>query len=658
MSALATIALGLHALFPATTQEVHERATKLKVESSAAFDEILAVPDGARTFANTIQAYDDLCRLCSTVENPIGLLKKVAPGADMRHACEEAQRDLAAFSVDTFTRPEIYHAFEAYQSGAMRSDELSIEQAHFVVSVIDNFKKSGFALPEAELEQVKALSKQLADLSISYYSNIAEDDRRLEVPKAQLVGVNTAWLEAQEVDESGNCLLRGNSSSYGAVMWHCNDASVRAQMYRFYYNRAYPSNISVLEQVAQKRHELARLLGYMSAAERDLSGTMIGTPERAHDFIAQLQEQLRPHVRAELSQLCGDLPASVELDEHGKLHPWDVSYAQDHYNRNHYDYNAGEISSYFPTESTLKGLLLVYEDFFDVRFESAETSGFWSDDIELIAVHDKSSDKLLGHIFMDLYTRPGKYTHVCHEGIISGLSSNDEPTVGCVIANFSKPTESKPAFLSQWNVRMFFHEFGHALHHLFGRTQMHCFTGTKTTRDFVEAPSQMFELWLEDREILKRISCHYKTLEPLPDELLGKILAKPTSAHYYNGQCNYALYSLNCYGQHSPDVLGLWQSIWGNNPHVGCDESSHEQATFGHLMGYGAGYYGYLWSNVIAHDCFTKVKEGGLLNPEMGRELRDKVLSKGGSVDPNTLVESFLGREVHQDAFLEGLGLA
>lgn len=230
-----------------------------------------------------------------------------------------------------------------------------------------------------------------------------------------------------------------------------------------------------------------------------------------------------------------------------------------------------------------------------------------------------------------------------------------------MIANFPKSTATKPSLLKRGDVQTFFHEFGHALHALLGRTHTASLAGTNVKRDFVEMPSQMLEEWLTDASILKELSCHYVTGKQLPDELIERILSLKhfDSGSFVQRQLMLSLLALELYkdGEHK-DIYALYKELFNRTRHfVAYEPEDHMYASFGHLTGYGAKYYGYMWSKVFALDMFDEIKKQGLLNPVIGKKYVTEVLAKGGSQDPDEMLKNFLGREPNQKAFLRDLGL-
>jgi thimet oligopeptidase len=293
----------------------------------------------------------------------------------------------------------------------------------------------------------------------------------------------------------------------------------------------------------------------------------------------------------------------------------------------------------------------------------------WHEEVQLIEIRDKETRTLRGYVFLDLYPREHQYEHFCHSDVVSPtqlLDANGKvtmaPAVACIIANFPRGQGDRPALLKHHDVGTFFHEFGHAMHHVLGSTELVAFSGTSVKLDFVEVPSQLFEEWAFDKEVLKTLSCHYHTGKSLPDDLVDRIIAlkKFDSGWFVTRQCMLSLLSLEIYkpGAHK-DIDAIRQQLAQEMMPMVCnDPDIHMQTSFGHLIGYGARYYSYMWSKVYAMDLFDAVKTQGLVNPETGKRLVDTVLAKGGSVDPEVLLKKCLGREPRTDAFFAYLGIA
>jgi Zn-dependent oligopeptidase len=327
------------------------------------------------------------------------------------------------------------------------------------------------------------------------------------------------------------------------------------------------------------------------------------------------------------------------------------------------------VAKYFPLEAVLEGLFDTMQTIFGVRFEAVEPANAWHPDVKLFSIFDRAADTAqtappepVAHFFMDLFPRPNKFGHAAAFTLVSGRQLADgsyQRPVSAIVANFTKPSATQPSLLRHTEAVTLFHEFGHILHQTLTSTRCLRFSGTRTERDFVEAPSQMLEHWVWRPEVLAGFSRHVDTGEPLPPDLLDAMLAAKnldsgifTTRQLYFAELDLAYHAAG----ERKDTTALAQelhTISGFEAPV----DTYWQAGFGHLFGYDAGYYGYKWSEVFADDMFTRFEAAGPLNPELGVEYRRQVLERGGAVDGDVLVREFLGREPNSDAFLKNLGL-
>ena len=357
------------------------------------------------------------------------------------------------------------------------------------------------------------------------------------------------------------------------------------------------------------------------------------------------------------------LPESVTLTADGKIKPWDLGFIKSEYKKNKYAIDERKIAEYFPMKQTVDQLLDIYHQFLGVDFEVVNGHDFWHEDVQLVAVKNRQGNQI-GYLLLDLYPRPGKYSHAAHVTIYPALDKDDERkiAVSLVMANFPKPTPDKPALLQRNDVNTFFHEFGHAMHAMLGATSLASFSGTSVKRDFVEMPSQMLEEWLQDKDMLKKVSHHYQTGESLPDDIIDTLieLKNLTTGLFVQRQGFLANLALAYFKEGAiKDPYAIEKKLYETlTQGVAFDSEYRMYTAFGHLTGYAAKYYGYLWSKVFALDLFDTIKQHGLLDGAIGQRYVNAVLAKGGSQDPNELLVAFLGREPNDTAFLKDLGLS
>ncbi|MFA6527548.1 MAG: M3 family metallopeptidase [Candidatus Babeliales bacterium] len=654
-------------LFPKTVEQVqdYKRCAIEKANSDLAI--IKHLPADQRSYANTVAAFDTAQDQFGMVAGVIRTLEMVSPDETLRTACHAAVLELSTFTVDAFVNKDLYRAFKEYVDGARAHETLSDEQAYLLDEAMHDFKRGGFALPDDQFEKVKTLNKKLGELELTFETNIANDKGFITVGREGLADLSDEFIGQLERD-GDTYKVTCDYPVYNEVMNHCSVEATRKALYQAFNNRAHPVNKPVLEAIVAERDGLAHVLGFKSYAALGLDGLMAHTPERARTFITQLAQQARAKANKEYQTFAIQLPEGVTLVD-GKFKPWDILFVKTVYKKKHFAIDDRQVAQYFEVDATLKAIFNIYQHFLGLKFFMTKPAWAWHDDVRLIEAYDAAGTTLRGYILLDLYPRPSKYSHACWAPCIPArkLRKDDgtyayTPVVGIMIANFPKATPTKPALLKHSDVETFFHEFGHAMHSVLGATESAGASGCSVKRDFVEAPSQMFEEWMFDPAVLRSISCHYQTHTPLPDELIKKIIAlkKFDSGSSVVRQCVFSLLSLDIFGQGGcPNIQHLMHKLHTTYlPMIMYDETNHIASSFGHLAGYGAAYYSYMWSKVYALDLFYTVKERGFNDPTVGKALVDCILSRGGGVDPDLLLKDFLGRAPNQKAFIADLGIA
>ncbi len=654
-------------LFDISAQEIATNTKKWIADAQKSVEHIIAIPDENRMYENTMQALDHLVSLSDMI---IGMnlfegLELLSPIDDIRHAAHEASLQIQAFYVEAIgNNKALYKAIKSYADLHAKNENLTDEQQYFVKETIEDFERAGLGLPDEQLAQIKELNKKIQKLSAEFEKNIASDNRTVAVTQNELTGLTDEFITNLSKDEDGNYILGIDYPTYFYVMQNCTNSETRKKLWQAFNNRAYPVNDSILKELLALRDQKAKLLGYNSFAQLNLADQMVKTDVRADKFLHNLIAKIDEKVNQEFTLITTDLPEGISLTNKGKLRLWDSAFTINYYKKNTLQINEEEIKEYFPMEHTIDQLLAIYQQFLNVHFEQVPVSGLWHEEVKALQVYDKEKTELLGTLFLDLHPRDNKYSHACHTTIIPTVTLSDEtivPDVSIVIANFPKSTQKKPSLLRRDDVSTFFHEFGHAMHAILGRTRVASFSGTSTKTDFVELPSQMLEEWLWDTEILKMVSKHYKTGESLPDELIEKIQKNKTllTGNWMQQQSFLSLLCLAYYADgEDKDMFGIMKKLFEQyRPHMQFDDNNHFYASYGHLPSYAARYYGYLWSKVFALDVFAQIKPHGLLNGEIGAKYVDAILSRGGSKDPNELLVEFLGREPNSKAFFEDMGL-
>ncbi len=652
-------------LFPNNSRQVEQQTKAYIRAAKKRIKQIKDVPDDERTFANTAKALDNVAALSDLAifSHSVQLLELLSPEEPIRDAAHEAMLKIEAALIDMFGDKKLYKGFKAYAQGNAQSEDLTPEQRYYLEKTLKRFQRNGLELPDEEFKRVKELKKELAALELDFERNIATDNRTITVQQEELAGLSDDFIAALKQTDEGDYILGVDYPTYFTVMQQAASSDTRKKLYHAFNNRGHPVNEALLKQIIAKRDQLAHMLGFASYAHFDLDDQMVQNPERALAFLDNLSKRADVKEAQEFKELIAELPEGVSLTKDGKLEPWDYGYARDQFKKNRYDIDEEKISEYFPVEETIAGLLSIYESFLSIRFEEVPIHGLWSNDVRLLKVFNKNSDQLLGFILLDLYPRANKYSHAAHATVVPAtFDKHGKPNVevSVIMANFPKALGDKPPLFKRNDVSTFFHEFGHAMHALLGRTQMASFSGTSVKTDFVEMPSQMLEEWLWDKEVLQIVSGHYQTGESFSDDLIDRILAIKhiSTGSFVQRQDMLSMIALNYFleGQ-DKDVKQINKELQQEMiKNVAYAPDAHFFSSFGHLSGYGAKYYGYLWSRVFCLDLFYEIKKHGLLDPEIGQKYIKEIIGRGGSTDPNELLRNFLGREPNDEAFFKDMG--
>ncbi len=641
--------------FSAMTPEQVTRACEDAIAAcDAGVDAIVATPDGERTFANTLGALEAATDGVGQASGQYAFMAYVASDDALREAGRAAEERIDKYLVGLSFREDLYAAIKAY---AARGEAPGEEEARLLEFELRDYRRNGFELPEAERARVRELSDELVSLGVEFQKNIAEWDDGIVVAREDLAGLPDAFIDSlgtEEVEGETRYRVSLDYPEFFPFMGKARSSELRRALFAKEQVKGGDANVAVLERALAARREAADLLGYDSWASYAHEVCMSKERERVRDFLADLRERLAAKVGA-------DVALMAEVNG-GPVNIWDWRYCHDQLLQTRYAVDDFEVAQYFPLDACLEGLFDVCQRLLGVRFEARPDAPVWHEDVQAFDVYEADGDEAFARFYMDLFPRPNTFGHAAAFTLRGGRRLADgsyQKPVSAIVANFTKPSADAPSLLRHSEVETLFHEFGHILHQTLTRTEYGRFSGTRTERDFVEAPSQMLEHWVWDREVLGSFTRHYETGEPLPDSLLDSMLAAKTLSsgimtvrQLYFAHLDQAYHAPGFDGDTTAATEALHEIT--SFPYT---PGTHFQSGWGHLFGYDARYYGYLWSHVFGDDMFTRFEAAGLLDPELGAEYRRTVLERGGSVDGDQLVRDFLGREPNSDAFLRGLGL-
>jgi len=646
----------LGSIIPSSAEALATLIKKAEYAAHIEIAQIITIPDAQRTYENTIAAFDHLVALSdlALMGNMAAILEYLSSHDALREAAHAGSIEIRTFFVEQVMHNEtLFNSLKAYVNGNGAQAPLTDEQRYFISETMHDFERAGMLLPAEKRAELLALDKELTQLCADFDKHIAEEKRTITVPREGLAGLDDQFIAALKKTETGDYLLGVDYPTYFKVMRHCAVEDTRKQLAQLFENRAYPENKTILEAILAKRDARAKLVGFDSYAAYDLANQMAKNPTTIEQFLHKLLMRTIEKEEQELVRIVGPDILTTPLK------PWNLAYLKEQYKQKTYAVDENKIREYFPVEKTIQGLIAIYEQFFGLRFVRVAAPNLWSNELYALEVYNQKTNDLIGIFILDLYPRPNKFSHAAHITLIPAITGT-QPEISVIMANFPRATADMPALLTRDDVSTFFHEFGHAIHALLGRTKTASFSGTGVKHDFVEMPSQMLEEWLWNAEILRAVSSHYKTGDPMPDELIANIiqLKQYDAAIQVRTQARYALLSLRLHQETHPDLDAVLHSIYNTYaPHIAFDSENHFYASFGHLTDYGAKYYGYLWSKVFALDLFNEIQKTGLLHTATGRRYAEVMLVPGGSKPPHLLLQSFLGREPRIDSFIKDLGL-
>lgn len=619
-------------------------------KAKEALDMMLAVK-GERTIDNTLKPYDEILVHLDAVGNQSSLMENTHPDEQMRKTAEQFSQKAAAFGAELSLNRSVYDALVA-----MDVSKADAKTKYYVQKTLRDFRLAGVDKDDETRKKIKSLRDELVLIGQEFARNIREDVRTVKVTDVnELDGLPQDYIDRHKPDSSGVITLTINYPDAVPVFTYAKSEALRKRMYMEYNNRAYPKNIEVLDKLIAKRDKLAKMLGFPNWAACVTADKMVGSEKNAAEFIEKIAVASKIKSEIDYKQLLArkqkDIPNATEVN------PWESGYYSELLRKSEYDFDGQKVRPYLPYDKVKDGVLATTGKLFGVEFKRNTTAPVWHESVECYEMFD--SGKLAGRFYLDMHPRENKYNHAAQFGIRNGVAGKQIPEAA-LICNFPGGEQNDPGLMEHGDVETFFHEFGHLLHSLFaGRQPWMGIAGISTEWDFVEAPSQLLEEWAWDASVLQTFAKHYQTNEPIPTELVRQM---KRAEEFGKGlqvrqQMFYAKLSLSCYDRdpnevNTDELIKTLRERYTPYRHL---DGTHFQTSFGHLDGYSAIYYTYMWSLVIAKDLFTKFDEKNMMAATVARKYRDMILAQGGSRPAGTMVKEFLGRDFNFDGWKKWL---
>jgi thimet oligopeptidase len=635
-----------------TPESFTKRADDQLAAARLAFDHLLAVK-GRRTVENTLRPYDEIILEIENVIGPGRVIANLHPDDRMRQAAETALKRAEAIKTERSTNRAVYDALAAID--VSREDA---ETKYYVARELRTFRLDGVDKDDATRRRLAQLRGDVETAAREFLRNINNSHPTITVASAaDLDGLPPDFIARHKPGDTGAITLGAADADAPAVLAFAKSEDVRRRMYTELANIGYPENLAVLDRMIAIRAEIARLLGFESWAEYEAADTMAGSVKVESDFIDHVVAAARPKATREYEELVRrkqqDVPGAKGIMA------WDLGYYRELVRRANYNFDSQSLRPYFAYERVRQGVFDVASRMYGVTFRRADVP-VWHPSVEVYEMLDGS--KVLGRIYLDAHPRPNKqsagaYTRTAREGV----AGRQLPEV-VIQESLPGGQPGDPGLLTQDQVRdPVFHEFGHALLHIFTGRQRWWGLTSFAERDFNEAPSQMFEEWTWDPKTLATFAKHYETNLPIPRDLVEKLRASRECCTALNvaGQIAFARLSLSVFDRDPKrvDSNALIRDIMNAYVPYGHVEGTHRQASFSHLAnaGYVSSYYQYQWSSVIAKDMFSRFDPTDLLAPAPARRFREKVLEPGGSRPAADVVKDFLGRPFNEKAWEQWL---
>ena len=629
------------------------------------------------TFDNTLifkdetkgEHYYDLLDRASQV---MACMMSCETNDEMEALAQKMSPILTKHANDVSMNPELFRRIKYVYE---KHRELTPEETRLLENAYKGFVRSGALLNEEDKEKLRKLTEEVGLLTLQFSQNLLKERKAFEMhitDEEQLDGLpdtarDAARMEAKQREKDGYVFTL-DFPSYSAFLTYSTKRELRKKMYMAYNTLCTKdnseNNIDICKRLVNLRREIAQLLGYKTYADYVLEERMATNATNVYDLLDRLVDAYKPTAEKEQEEL-KTIARKMEGDDF-EMMPWDMSFYSHKLKMECYNLDAEMLRPYFQLDKVIDGVFGLATTLYGITFKENAEIPVYHPDVKAYEVFDKNGE-YLAVFYADFFPRKGKQGGAWMTEFqgqwIDRKGNNIRPHVS-VVMNFTKPTEEKPALLTLGEVETFLHEFGHSLHGMFANTRFASMSGTNVWWDFVELPSQFMENYSIEKEFLNTFAFHYKTGEPMPDELIERIVNSRNFmvATACLRQVSFGLLDMAYYTKDTAfedDIIPFEKKAWEKAILGKQLEDTCMTVQFSHIMagGYAAGYYSYKWAEVLDADAFAVFKREGIFNPDTAQRFRDCILSKGGTDHPMTLYKNFKGAEPTIDALLERNGI-
>ncbi|MEP6681315.1 MAG: M3 family metallopeptidase [Chloroflexota bacterium] len=585
-------------------------------------------------------------------------LAQVHTDSAVRDAGQEAEERISKWRVGVPFREDIYRAVRAFAE-TDEATALEGERRRLLDFWLRDFRRAGQELDPAQRAELESLRNRLVELEVAFQRNVNEYQDQIDVTREQLAGLPDDYVDRLSPgSRDGTYRVSLDYPELNPFLEQARDRTLREQLFRKHWSRSVDKNRPLLAEALRLRQRIAELLGHPTWAHYGMELKMASDPQRVADFYAELTPAIAAATEGEVATLASAMNAD---GPDGQLEVWDWRYYDDQARRA-LGIDQSKVSEYLPLEAVMDGLFEITGEVLGLSYRPVADTQAWHDSVRLYEILNADGE-LIAHFYADLFPRGGKFGHAAAYQLVVGHRRTDgeyEKPVSAIVANFTPPSGDRPSLLTHREVETLFHEFGHILHMSLTRAEFARFSGAETEWDFVEAPSQIMQHWIWNASVLRRFARHYRTGEPMPPELASQLVGARmlnvgirTATQAFYGALDLGLHA----GDASPDLDDVLRSTYAVT-RMPYPEGTFMLSGFAHVMGgYDAGYYGYMWSEVIGDDMFGRFAAEGVLSPSVGADYRREILEPNGSRSADDMVRAFLGREPSNEAFLRLRGM-
>lgn len=628
------------------------------------------------SWENLVAPFEQASDLLNQAWSPVSHLNGVQNSDELRDVYAECVQLLTEFGTAIDQYEPLYKAYRSLADGEGFA-QLTEPQQKVIKDALRDFTLSGIALPEKQKRRYGEIKQRLSTLATEFSNNVLDstqawemqfdsDDALAGLPESALAGAKQV---AEQKGKQGYVITL-DAPSYIAVITYADDRGLREMIYTAFATRATQTstnddwdNSPLIDETLALRHELAVLLGFNNYAELSLATKMAESPQQVVEFLNELAEKSLPHAKSDLNSL-----QTFAKNEHGieDLAAWDVAYYSEKLRQKDYAIAQETLRPYFPAEKVMKGMFLVANKLFNIEIETVNDVDLYHKDVQFFCI--KKDSEVIAYFYFDIYARDkkrgGAWMADCRTRRIN--NGQLQLPVAYLTCNFTPPVGDKPSLLTHQEVTTLFHEFGHGLHHMLTQMTEAAISGISGVAwDAVELPSQFLENWCWEKSVIPLISGHYESDEPLPEDLLDKMLA---AKNFQAGmqmvrQIEFSLFDILLHAEYNPDtpkpVQLVLDEVREKVAVMTPPAFNQFQNSFSHIFagGYAAGYYSYKWAEVLSADAFSLFEQKGIFDKKTGELFLNTVLANGGSKEPMTLFKAFRGREPNTEALLRHSGI-